>query len=108
MVKGIQNKSTKVGSVNLNNKTVGAKKENPKSSENNFRNNYALPIDEMEMPTKLKIILNQNGVNTLKILASYEPEDLLQFRNLGVKSISIIEKLLSKYKLRLGDFNRLN
>lgn len=70
------------------------------------RGNYGLPVDEMELPTRLKIILKNNGINTLKELAYYLPEELLQLNRFGFKSVSIIEKALDRYGLRMGDFIR--
>lgn len=68
--------------------------------------NYSMPIEKLELPLRLQIVLKNNGVNTLKELASYYPEEILQLKRFGFKSVTIVEKALSRYGLRMGDFIR--
>jgi DNA-directed RNA polymerase alpha subunit len=82
-------------------------KDNPKpSKQQSNKGNYSLPVKEMELPLKLKSVLEKNGVSTLKQLASYDAIDLLKLKGIGVGSISLIENAVEKYGLRLGDFLR--
>ncbi len=99
-------KSAKEASQTFHNIMAASVKGNPKPKEYKKPNNYSLPIEQMELPVKLQIVLKNNGVTMLKELASYDVEDLLQFKNLGIKSIALIERAIHKYGLRLGDFRR--
>ena len=103
MVKAVKRNAKEAS--NLFHNIMGASvKGNPKPKEKKKPNHYSLPIEEMGFPIRLQTILKKNGVNTLKDLASCELWDIMQFKNLGNKSISLIETALEKYKLRLGDF----
>lgn len=77
-------------------------KENKKQQANKG-SNYSLPIDDMDLPIRLKTVLKNNGIYTLKNLATYHAEELLQLKNFGIKSISLVEAVLNKYGLRMGD-----
>lgn len=70
------------------------------------RGNYGLSVDEMELPTRLKIILKNYGVNNLRELAACDEFELLQLRNFGWKSLSIIEKALRRYGLSFSTFKK--
>src|SRR5882757_5225639 len=108
MAKAVKKKATKtvVTASNIFHNIMAASvKGNPKPKVQKVRNHYSLPVDDMELPIRLKVVLKKNNVNTLKELAMCDVMDLLQFKNLGTKSISLIETALDKYKLRLGDFS---
>lgn len=96
-------KPAKEASNLFHNIMAASVKGNPKPASINRKGNYSLPVEEMDLPQKLKIILKENNISNLKELAKLEAFELLQFKNLGIKSIVLIEKLLGKYGLNLGD-----
>lgn len=106
MTKATKKKSAKEASGTFHNIMAASVKGNPKPKEPKRPNNYSLPIEQMGLPIKLQIVLKNNGITTLKELVSYDVFELLQFKNLGIKSISKIEDAIKKYGLYLGDFRR--
>lgn len=74
--------------------------------QNSRKGHYSLPIEEMELPIRLQILLRNNEITTLKQLASFHLEELMQIKGMGIKYISLLEDVVAKYGLRFGDFIR--
>jgi DNA-directed RNA polymerase subunit alpha len=55
-----------------------------------------LTIEELELPTRIYNSLRNAGIQTVGQLFSTPKKDLLSFRNLGAKSLSVIEKSLKE------------
>lgn len=68
--------------------------------------NYSLPVEGMGLPVRLQTVLLNAGITNLKELASYHVEEIMQIKGMGMKYISLLEDVISKYNLRFGDFKR--
>ena len=60
-------------------------------------------IEELELPTRITNALTREGINNLGQLLSLKRSELLRIKNMGSKSISLIEEKLKKREL---EFNR--
>ncbi|MBL7158993.1 DNA-directed RNA polymerase subunit alpha [Candidatus Microgenomates bacterium] len=60
-------------------------------------------IEELELPTRVTNALNREGVNNLGQLLSLKRSELLRIKNMGAKSISLIEEKLKEREL---EFNK--
>jgi DNA-directed RNA polymerase alpha subunit len=104
MAKAPKKKSAKESSNIFHNIMAASVNGNPESKKKDKREHYALPIEQMGFPIRLQTVLKQNDINTLKQLVSYDAFELMHFKNMGIKSISLIELAIEKHGLRLGDF----
>lgn len=59
-------------------------------------------IEHLELTVGTKNILQEAGIITIKDLVSRTKEDLLGLRNLGEKTLKILEKRLKEHGLKLG------
>jgi len=55
---------------------------------------YALTVEELELPTRIANALRKAGLGTVKDLAQVPQEDIMKVKNLGGKSITIIQDAL--------------
>ena len=53
-----------------------------------------MTIDELDLPTRIYNSLRNAGIETIGDMLSTPKKDLMGYRNLGAKSISIIEESL--------------
>jgi carbon monoxide dehydrogenase subunit G len=63
----------------------------------------ALPIEELNLPTRSYNSLKNEGIETVGELVARSPSDLLAIRNLGAKSVGEIEERLTDLGLALKD-----
>ncbi len=61
-----------------------------------------LTIDELDLPTRIYNSLRNGGIETLGQLLGTSKKDLMTMRNMGNKSISIIEEKLREKGISLG------
>ena len=61
-----------------------------------------LTIDELDLPTRIYNSLRNGGIETLGQLLGTSKKDLMTMRNMGGKSISIIEEKLREKGISLG------
>lgn len=59
-------------------------------------------IEEFELPTRVANALTREGIKNLGQLLTVSKEKLFEIKNLGTKSVSLIEKRLKKKGLTLG------
>ncbi len=62
----------------------------------------ALRIEELDIPTRIVNALENGGIMTVEQLLTADKKDLMKIRNLGMKSLSIIEKKLSEKGVTLN------
>ncbi len=62
----------------------------------------AMTIDELDLPTRIYNSLRNAGIETIGDMLSTPKKDLMGYRNLGAKSISIIEDSLRARGISLG------
>lgn len=55
-----------------------------------------MTVDELDLPTRIYNSLRNGGIETLQQLLATPRKDLINMRNMGVKSISIIEEKLQE------------
>lgn len=60
-----------------------------------------MTVDELDLPTRIYNSLRNGGIETLQQLLSTPRKDLINMRNMGVKSISIIEEKLKEKGISL-------
>lgn len=60
-----------------------------------------LTVDELDLPTRIYNSLRNGGIETLSQLLGTPRKDLISMRNMGVKSISIIEDKLKERGISL-------
>lgn len=61
-----------------------------------------LSVEEIALPTRVANALVKAGYETVKDLAKAKREDLVKVRNLGEKSVKIIEAALAEKNVKLG------
>lgn len=61
-----------------------------------------LTIDELDLPTRIYNSLRRGGIETLGILLEKSKKDLISIRNMGNKSVSLIEERLKGKGLSLA------
>ena len=59
-------------------------------------------IIEIDMPMRIAIPLDDNGIRRLRDLVRLTREDLLKINRLGVKSVDEIERILDRFGLSLN------
>lgn len=62
-----------------------------------------LTIDELDLPTRIYNSLRNGGVETLGQLVQASKKDLLSMRNMGIKSIAVIEGKLKEKGISLAE-----
>jgi len=72
------------------------RKSEEKRGKDVSRDLLNLTIEELELPTRIYNSLRNAGIQTVGQLLSTPKKDLLSFRNLGAKSLSVIEKSLKE------------
>ena len=55
-----------------------------------------ITVDELDLPTRIYNSLKNAGIETVSDLLTTPRKELMTYRNLGAKSLSIIEEALSK------------
>lgn len=60
-----------------------------------------LTVDELDLPTRIYNSLRNGGIETISDLLSTPRKDLISMRNMGAKSITIIEEKLSEKGISL-------
>jgi len=61
-----------------------------------------LTVDELDLPTRIYNSLRNGGIETISQLLSTPRKDLISMRNMGAKSIAIIEEKLSEKGISLN------
>ena len=61
-----------------------------------------LTVDELDLPTRIYNSLRNGGVETIADLLSTPRKDLISMRNMGAKSIAIIEEKLGEKGISLN------
>lgn len=80
--------------------SVAQKKEaTPSLSEKTLK----MTVEELELPTRVTNALAREGIETLGQLLAVSEGKLLKIKNLGTKSVSLIEKKLKEKGLLLSD-----
>ncbi len=62
-----------------------------------------MTIDELDLPTRIYNSLRNGGIETIEQLLSAPRKDLISMRNMGGKSISVIEEKLQEKGISLND-----
>ena len=60
-----------------------------------------LTVDELDLPTRIYNSLKNGGIETLEQLLTTPRKELVNMRNMGAKSISIIEDKLREKGITL-------
>ena len=79
-----------------------ASSENVDSSQSVVDNMSKLTIDELDLPTRIYNSLRNGGIETLGQLLSATKKDLISMRNMGNKSIMVIEEKLKEKGVSLA------
>ena len=61
-----------------------------------------MTVDELDLPTRIYNSLRNAGIETVGQLLTTPKKDLMTYRNLGAKSLSVIEEALKQKGI---DFN---
>lgn len=72
--------------------TEEVREEQPKESSEAL----SLTIEELDLPTRIVNALSKGGYKTLKDLTQTKSEEISTLKNLGIKSVSIIEEKLKE------------
>jgi len=64
---------------------------------------FSKTIEEMDFSVRSYNCLKKSGINTLGDLLKYSPEEIIQIKNLGKKSLSEINEKLNKLGFVLGE-----
>jgi DNA-directed RNA polymerase subunit alpha len=75
-------------------KTVSMQSDTPSVSASVPQNLLAMTIDELDLPTRIYNSLRNGGIETIEQLLSTPRKELVSMRNMGGKSISVIEEKL--------------
>lgn len=76
--------------------------ENSSTSVSAFESISKLTIDELDLPTRIYNSLRNGGIETLGQLAATTKKDLISMRNMGNKSIMVIEEKLKEKGVALA------
>ncbi len=60
-------------------------------------------IEELDFSVRSYNCLKKSGVNTLRDLINYSPEEVIKIKNLGKKSLDEIKEKINKYGFTLGE-----
>jgi len=61
-----------------------------------------MTIDELDLPTRIYNSLRNGGIETIEQLLSTPRKELVSMRNMGGKSISVIEEKLGEKGISLN------
>jgi len=75
-------------------KAVAVSSETPSISASVPQNLLSMTIDELDLPTRIYNSLRNGGIETIEQLLSTPRKELVSMRNMGGKSISVIEEKL--------------
>ena len=62
-----------------------------------------ITVDELDLPTRIYNSLKNAGIETVTDLLTTPRKELMTYRNLGAKSLSIIEEALGKKGIALNN-----
>ena len=82
-------------------KEVIAPTESPAASSTVPQNLLNMTIDELDLPTRIYNSLRNGGIETIEQLLSTPRKELVSMRNMGGKSISVIEEKLGEKGITL-------
>lgn len=82
-------------------KEVIAPAESPAASSSVPQNLLNMTIDELDLPTRIYNSLRNGGIETIEQLLSTPRKELVSMRNMGGKSISVIEEKLGEKGITL-------
>ena len=60
-------------------------------------------IEELDFSVRSYNCLKKSGINTLRDLINYSPEEVIKIKNLGKKSLDEIKEKMNKYAFVLGE-----
>ncbi|PIR79315.1 MAG: DNA-directed RNA polymerase subunit alpha [Candidatus Levybacteria bacterium CG10_big_fil_rev_8_21_14_0_10_36_30] len=83
-------------------KEVGAHSEEIAISSSLSEDVLRMTIDELDLPTRIYNSLRNAGIETLKDMIATPRKELMAYRNLGAKSLSIIEDSLKEKGISLS------
>jgi len=78
-----------------------AAESNPVVTSNIPQNLLSMTIDELDLPTRIYNSLRNGGIETIEQLLSTPRKELVSMRNMGGKSISVIEEKLGEKGISL-------
>ncbi len=82
-------------------KDVEAPSEAPAATSSIPQNLLKMTIDELDLPTRIYNSLRNGGIETIEQLLATPRKDLVSMRNMGGKSISVIEEKLGEKGISL-------
>jgi DNA-directed RNA polymerase alpha subunit len=59
-------------------------------------------IEELDIPTRIVNALANGGIETIGQLLGTQPADLMKIKNLGIKSLAIVEEKLREKGVALA------
>lgn len=83
-------------------KETAAVAESPVITSSIPQNLLKMTIDELDLPTRIYNSLRNGGIETIEQLLSTPRKDLVSMRNMGGKSISVIEEKLGEKGISLN------
>jgi|SRR6185369_15986210 len=83
-------------------KEGGASVESTASTSSIPQNVLKMTIDELDLPTRIYNSLRNGGIETIEQLLAAPRKDLISMRNMGGKSISVIEEKLQEKGISLN------
>jgi DNA-directed RNA polymerase subunit alpha len=83
-------------------KEVAAPTDAPAASSTVPQNLLNMTIDELDLPTRIYNSLRNGGIETIEQLLSTPRKELVSMRNMGGKSISVIEEKLGEKGITLN------
>jgi DNA-directed RNA polymerase subunit alpha len=83
-------------------KASAAVAEGPTPTSSVPQNVLKMTIDELDLPTRIYNSLRNGGIETIEQLLSAPRKDLISMRNMGGKSISVIEEKLQEKGISLN------
>jgi len=82
-------------------KEVAVQSESPAASSTVPQNLLNMTIDELDLPTRIYNSLRNGGIETIEHLLATPRKELVSMRNMGGKSISVIEEKLGEKGISL-------
>ena len=83
-------------------KEVATSNDVPTASSTVPQNLLNMTIDELDLPTRIYNSLRNGGIETIEQLLSTPRKELVSMRNMGGKSISVIEEKLGEKGITLN------
>lgn len=84
-------------------KAVAAIAEGPAATSTIPQNILKMTIDELDLPTRIYNSLRNGGIETIEQLLAAPRKDLVSMRNMGGKSISVIDEKLQEKGISLNN-----